>query len=129
VIVTLSDLDSDEGRLELATASLRAELLDLEVDDVVSVIAGQAPPGTRAVDVSLVGKLLVVLPQAYESLRNVVACVQQWLARDVAGRSAELELNGNRLVVTGLDRTTQQRLIEAWLRAQAVDDVDEGMES
>lgn len=58
-----------------------------------------------------------------------MACVQQWLARDVAGRSVELELNGNRLVVTGLDRTTQQRLIEAWLRAQAVGDVDEEVES
>jgi hypothetical protein len=72
-----------------------------------------------------VGKLLVVLPRVYESLRNLVACVQQWLARDAVGRTAELELNGNRIVVTGLDAATQHRLVEEWLRAQAVGGVDE----
>jgi hypothetical protein len=90
VMVRLSDLDGDEERLELATVALRAELLELEVDDVVPVTAGKAPPGTRAVDVSTVGKLLVVVPRVYESLRNLVMCVQQWLARDAVGRGSLL---------------------------------------
>jgi hypothetical protein len=112
---------SDWDRLERATAALRDELLELDVEDVVPASGGQAPAGTRAMDMAQIGELIVTLAQASEALRQVVAAVRGWLARDTGGHSAELIIGGDRLTVTGVTEESQQRLIEAWLRAHALD--------
>jgi hypothetical protein len=117
VEVALSEVDGDAGRLELATAALRRELLDLDVADVVAGSVQEAPPNTRAVDVVTIGNLVVTLGQTSDALRQLATTVHQWIGRDGGRRTAELTIDGDTLTVTGIDAQTQNRLIDAWLRA------------
>ncbi|MGW7378087.1 hypothetical protein [Streptomyces sp. NPDC054794] len=61
LLIRLSEEGAEAEDLEQLTGFLRTELLALDVDDVRTVPAGQTPPGARAVDVALVGTLLVSL--------------------------------------------------------------------
>ncbi|MFI9273255.1 hypothetical protein ACIGXM_21405 [Kitasatospora sp. NPDC052896] len=113
--------DDDMERLERSTGQLRGELLELDVQDVTPVSAGQAPPGTRAVDVAQVGSLLVTIAQAPQTLRQVVQTIRGWLTRDPGAHSVEITLGGDRLVVSGAGAQTEQRLVEAWLKAHGLE--------
>ncbi|MFP8903629.1 hypothetical protein [Streptomyces atacamensis] len=115
--------DEDADRLELATSALREELLELDVERVDAVSAGPAPDGTRAVDVAEIGGLLVTLAQAPVALHELVTTVRHWLTRGAdsgaADRTAELTIDGDTLKVTGVSAETQDRIVDAWLRAHA----------
>jgi hypothetical protein len=47
-----------------ATLQLRRELLDLDVDAVELVSAGEPPPGSRAVELAALGALVVTVAQS-----------------------------------------------------------------
>lgn len=119
--IRLHDSDGDPDRLEQAAAVLRSELLELDVEDVVPVRGGGVPPGARAADLAEIGSLLVTAAQLPATLRQLVDAVRGWLGRDPGRFTAELVIGGDRLTVTGIDAETQQRLVDAWLRAHALD--------
>jgi len=75
----LSEDGADAVRLAALTGYLRAELLQLDVEDVTAVQAGEPPPGARVVGVTAVGNLLVTLGQSAEGLRSVVSAIRNWL--------------------------------------------------
>jgi hypothetical protein len=52
----------DAEEIAEATLQLRRELLDLDVDAVELPSAGEAPPGTRAVELAALGALAVTVP-------------------------------------------------------------------
>lgn len=118
--------DDDPGRLEGATAGLRAELLELDVQDVALVAGVQPPPGSRAGEVADIGALLVTAAQDAAVLGQIVAAVRGWLARRSTACTAELVIGEDKLVVSGISAATQERLIDAWLRAHALDRAVEG---
>jgi hypothetical protein len=118
--------DDDQEGLARATAELRAELLELDVEDVTAVSAGPAPAGTRALDVAEIGSLLVTLADVPETLRRLAVAVRGWLRRDTGELSAELTIGGDTLVVHGVSAETQERLIEAWLRAHSLNSTEQG---
>jgi hypothetical protein len=126
VQIRISAEDGDLDLLEKSTVRLRAELLELDVTDVVPIDAGEAPPGTRAADAAEVGGLLVSINQVPILLRHLVDAVRHWLSRDRGGRTAELVIAGDSLVVTGITGAEQERLIEAWLRAHSLDQIPQG---
>jgi hypothetical protein len=106
--------DEDAEQVAEATLGLRRELLDLDVDAVELPRAGDAPPGTRAVELAALGALIVTVAQS-GLLAPVVAAVQSWLGR-THQRSVKLELDGDVLELTGVSSRDQQRLVDEWLR-------------
>ena len=54
----VGDEDADPEELADLTARLRSELLDLDMEAVEPLRAGQPPPGTRAADLLAVGTLI-----------------------------------------------------------------------
>ncbi len=108
---------ADAEEVAEAAAQLRRELLDLDVDAVEQVRAGEPPPGTRAVDVAALGALMVTVAQS-QVLSHVVAVVRSWLARSPQ-RSIKLELGGDALELTGVSSREQRRLTDEWLRRHA----------
>jgi hypothetical protein len=107
-----TDLDADE--LDNATSRLRRELLELDVDRVDRVTVGEPPPGVRAVELVALGSLLVTLVGRTDVLAAVVSTLKGWLARD-ANRTLKLELDGDKLELSGVSSGEQDRLVEAWL--------------
>src|ERR1700686_4435895 len=93
--------DADEQEIDALTARLRRQLLELDVESVDRVRAGEAPPGTRAVDVMVLGGLFMTLTKSPELLKMVTGVVQSWVTGR-PGRSVELQINGDSLKVTGI---------------------------
>lgn len=108
------DNDQSVETLELDAWSLQEELLELGVNDVKNVSTGTPPPGARGMDVSSVGQLLIDFVNQPELLSAIVGVVTGWLSRS-ADRSAELDINGNKIRVDGASSAAQRRLINAWI--------------
>jgi hypothetical protein len=112
----LSEEEADAARLAELTGYLRAELLQLDVENVTTPQAGDVPPGARVVGVAAVGTLLVALSQSVDGLRSVVAVIRDWLRRgDGTRRTVRLELDGDALELSQASAADQERLIELFV--------------
>jgi Effector Associated Constant Component 1 len=109
------DGEIDGQELEEATSQLHRQLLELDVEDVARVATGPPPDGARAGEALELGVLVVALlrtPSLITALASVLSC---WISAK-HGRSAVVELNGQRLELSGVsgeDRTEMIRLFEA----------------
>ena len=113
----LSEDGADAEQLATLTSYLRAELLQLDVEDVTALPAGAPPPGARAFSVDTVGALLIALGQSAEGLRSVVSAIRDWLRRgDGTRRTVRLELGGDALELSQASAADQERLIELFVR-------------
>jgi hypothetical protein len=116
----LAEDGADLERIGALAGYLRAELLQLDVEDVRPLPAGEAPPGSRAFEVAAVGALLVSLGKSADGLRAVVGAVRVWLARgDGVRRTVRLELGGDVLELSEATAADQQRLIEVFVSRHA----------
>ncbi|MGH3695949.1 MAG: hypothetical protein ACRDRX_18480 [Pseudonocardiaceae bacterium] len=116
VRVQLCEVGADAERLGTLTGFLRTELLQLDVQDVTAWRAGDAPPGTRALDVAAVGGLLISLGQSAAGLAAVVSTIRTWLARgDGVRRSVRVEIDGDVLELSEASAADQDRLIELFV--------------
>ncbi len=106
--------DADAEEVANATLQLRRELLDLDVGAVEVPRPGEAPPGTRAVELAALGALVISIAKP-GVLAAVVAAVRSWLSRS-RHRSIKLVLGGDVLELTGVASDEQRRLTDEWLR-------------
>lgn len=113
----VGDENADQEELADLTARLRSELLNLDVEAVEQLRAGQPPPGTRAVDLMAIGTLVATFARP-DLLTAIVAAVQSWLG-GAGGRSVKLEVDGDALELTGVSSKEQRRLADEWLRRHA----------
>lgn len=112
----LSEEGADAERLAMLTGYLRTELLQLDVEDVAGLQAGEPPPGSRVFEVAAVGGLLIALGQSAEGLRSVVAAIRDWLRRGgEAHRTVRLVLDGDALDLSRASLADQERLIELFI--------------
>jgi hypothetical protein len=116
VVETLPDTDSEE--LATLTRRLRSELLDLDVDAIESMTAGDAPDGAKGVELLALGGLVVQFVLQPEVLSSIVDGVRAWLQRQSA-HSVKLTLDGDSLEVTGMSSAEQDRLVELWVARHA----------
>ncbi|MFF4249708.1 hypothetical protein ACFY1L_00665 [Streptomyces sp. NPDC001663] len=100
--------------------ALREDLLALDVDRVGPLPSGPAPANSRSGLAEAVGALVVVLQPSLPLLETTLGLVRDWIGR-VGARSVVLEIDGQRLEVTGVAGADQRRLAEAWLAAVTAD--------
>lgn len=105
---------ADEDELERLARSLRAELLELDVNAVEPAATGPAPEGARAIEALMVGALVIRLARDSESLAALVRTVRGWLGGD-ADRRVRIELDGDVLELTGSSDEERQRIVDAWI--------------
>jgi|SRR5579859_1708179 len=105
--------DDEAEEIAEATRQLRRELLELDVVAVEIPSAGEPPPGSRAIDVAMLGALLVHLADP-DMLAGVVAAVRSWLSGS-SKRSIKMELGGDVLELKGVSSQEQRRLTDEWL--------------
>lgn len=97
------------------TRALREELLQLDVD-AVERPATDAPEGARGAEALTLGTLLVTFGQG--ALGIVTSAIGRWVARR-GGRSVTLELDGDRIELSGVSEEDQRRLIETFVARHA----------
>jgi ornithine cyclodeaminase/alanine dehydrogenase-like protein (mu-crystallin family) len=116
----------DQEELEALALQLREELLEAAVERVDPARAGEAPPGTRAVDALAVGGLIVTITKAAGPLLGVVKTLQSWLSRN-QDRNIHIVLQGGRdgeraeLDAKGLTAAEQRLLVDAFLKRMQSD--------
>ncbi len=116
----ISEEGADAERLAMLAGYLRAELLQLDVEDVTAARAGEVPPGARADGVAVVGALLVALGQSAEGLRAVVSVIGAWLGRGQGTRrTVRLELDGDALELSQASAADQAQLIKLFVSRHA----------
>ena len=113
----LAEEGADAERLAMLTGYLRDELLQLDVEDVTELPAGEPPPGARVFGAAAVGALFIALGQSAEGLRAVVSAIRDWLRRgDGTRRMVRLELDGDALELSQASAADQERLIGLFVR-------------
>ena len=116
----ISEEGADAERLAALTGYLRAELRQLDVEDVAAPQPGEPPPGARVVGVEAVGALLIALGQSAEGLRSVVSVIRDWLRRGQGTRrTVRLELDGDALELSQASAADQERLIKLFVSRHA----------
>jgi hypothetical protein len=118
--VQLSEENADAERLDELASSLRQELLQLDVEDVTALRAGEPPPGARGLELAALGSLLVGLGSSADGLRAVISAISGWLSRGWgAHRSVKLEIDGDVLELNEASAADQDRLIGLFIARHA----------
>jgi len=118
--IELCEDGADTERLDQLTRLLRQEILNLDIEDVIALRAGEPPLTTRAFDITAIGGLAVSLGHSIDSLRTIVSTIQQWLARGGrAHRTVRLEIGGDVLALSNTTAAEQERLIELFVSQHA----------
>ena len=106
--------DTDEEELEELTSKLGRELEQLEVDEVERPVVGEAPEGTRALDILALGTLVVKLVQSAQPLRDVVQTVRRWVGNQ-ENSTVRIEMDGDSIEVSSVSSVEKDKLINAWI--------------
>jgi caspase domain-containing protein/membrane-associated two-gene conflict system component 1 (EACC1) len=118
-MLRVEDEQGDQEGLAEFTDGLRQELLDLDVDSVERLSAGDAPPGSRGFDLAALGTLVVTLAKS-EVLAAIVSAVAVWLTSR-RNQVVKIDVDGDVLELSGLPSQERQRLTEEWLRRHCPD--------
>jgi hypothetical protein len=119
VDVAIAEEGADAEHLEELARALREEILTLDVESVVPRSAGEAPPGTRAVDAAAVGALVVSVSPALGAMARLVTTVVDWLRRGGTERTVRLKIGNDELELSGVSSAMQQQLATDWIRSHA----------
>ena len=120
ISLSLAEQGADDERLDALTGYLREDLLQLDIDDVQRVAAGEAPPGSRAIDVAALGALVVTLGSTATGLKDVVATVRGWLSRGGGvRRTVKIEIDGDVLELSEVSAAEQDRLVSLFVDRHA----------
>ena len=114
-VVPGGDAPDDDEALAESVLALVDELADLDVDEVLPVAAGEAPEGSKGVELLALGGLLIKLGQSSRVLRQVVDAIRDWVGRTGA-RSVKMTVDGDVLEVTGASGADMKKLIDAWVQ-------------
>jgi hypothetical protein len=118
--IQLTETGAEPERLEELTIDLRRELLGLNVDDVARIPAGEAPPGSRAIELAAIGALLVTMNQTTDVLAHIVSTVRDWLRRSPEPkRTVRMTIGGRSIELSTASDEQQDRLVAAFIKAGA----------
>ena len=115
--MTITIHDPDVERLDELSSVLRRELLDLGVDDVERASAGEAPAGTRGIDVGEIGVLLVAFQESLVAVTGIVGAIRGWMSATRGANSVELTIGDQTLKIDSASREQQDRLIDEFVAA------------
>lgn len=122
MLIIIDEAGSDAERLEQLSERVRADLLELDVEDVKRVSEGSAPPGTRGIDLAAVSAFIVAIGGSAEAINQVVTAMRAWVgAGRAAPRAAELTIGDKTLKLSDATLAQQERLIDEFARAVRAD--------
>jgi hypothetical protein len=115
---------ADSAEITELTLLLRDELVEHELDAVL--LPSPAPPGTKGFGSGDITSILVVLATSGGVLTTMVGVLQAWLVRN-SGSQVELEVGGERIVLTPTTEDERKRMLDVFLaRHEASGPKEEG---
>jgi hypothetical protein len=104
--------DADDAALDQLARQLRGQLLDLDVDAVEALPSGEEADDSKALDLVVVGGLLVRFGPGIASA--VVSAVRAWVGRD-GKRSVTMKIGEHEITLQAATAEQQEKLVAAWL--------------
>jgi hypothetical protein len=115
LIELLLDPDADSEEAERFGRQLRAELAQLDVEDVSPMVSADVAQGAKGAGVDW-GSLLVTLNAAGGVVTSVIAVVQDWLARHSAAQSIKMTIDDDTIELGRASVQERKELISTWVR-------------
>jgi hypothetical protein len=115
ILQVMPAADSDAEELADLAARLQAELVDVDAVSVVRLPAEAVPERAKGLG-DLAGWLAVQFGTP-DGLRAMMAAVRLWTSR--TRRTVEVSIDGDPLIVTGVNSQQQEKIIDAWLARHA----------
>jgi hypothetical protein len=115
LIELLLDPDADSEEAERFGRQLRAELAQLDVEDVSPMVSADVAQGAKGAGVDW-GSLLVTLGAAGQVVTSVIAVVQDWLARHSAAQSIKITIDDDTIELGRASVQERKELISTWVR-------------
>ena len=115
ILQVLPVADSDAEELADLAADLHAELLSVDGASVAPLPAEAAPEGAKGLG-DVAGWLLVQFGTP-DGLRAVMTVLRAWTSR--TGRTVEVSIGQDKLMVTGVTARQQDQIIDSWLARHA----------
>ena len=124
----VSGPDADPGEMDALTRALRAEILEVdEVDRVEQAVAGPAPEGSKGLDVSAVGALVVGVAPGIQAVAKVIDVIRGWLANRSSSTPPLQMTIGDKSITVVADKEQQEELVAAFVAAlRTADPADPG---
>jgi hypothetical protein len=118
--------DADPEEIDALTRALRIEILEVdEVDRVEQASAGPAPLGSKGLDVSAIGALVVGVAPGIQAVAKVVEVIRSWLAnRSPSTPPLQMSI-GDKSITVSADKKQQEELVAAFVAALRTADADE----
>src|SRR4051794_24138299 len=93
--------DSDDRELAELGRRLRTELLATDAQRVEAVRSGQAPVGSKGLEVLALGHLIVVMGRSIPALRGLIGALRDYVAHQPV-RSVKITIGDDVLEVTAV---------------------------
>jgi hypothetical protein len=116
LMIVIDGQQMSVGELDEAARSLRRELLELPVHDVVDVPAGAAPAGARVIDAAVIGAVLVLVNSSVALLASLVTAVRAWRRNTIPDSTIRLRFGDDEIELSGVSDDVQARLLDDWAR-------------
>lgn len=116
LMIVIDGREMSVGELDEAARSLRRELLELPVHDVVDVPAGSAPAGARVIDATVIGAVIVLVNSSVALLASLVTAVRAWRRNTIPDSTIRLRFGDDEIELSGVSDEVQARLLDDWAR-------------
>jgi membrane-associated two-gene conflict system component 1 (EACC1) len=108
------EAETDSEEIDELARGLRREIAELDFVEVRQMEVADAPAGAKSGSAVAVGMMVVTLVQGAGGIAAITGIVQSWLARS-SGRIVELEIDGDKIRITGASSDAEERLIDEWI--------------
>lgn len=113
VNVTVKGISIDNEEIDISMQQLLQELQELDVEGI-KYNKTDAPAGTKS-DVAIsLGTVIMTIIASGGVLTSVINAIQTWLVAK-RNHSVVLEIDGDRLELTGVSDDDQKKLINIWI--------------
>jgi hypothetical protein len=110
---------ADAEEAERLGRLLRAELRELDIEDIRPA-AGPAPPdGSKGIDAGSLTDTIVTLTASGGVLATVMATIRDWLARRRDGGTVTVTIDGDTLELGSATAAERAALVDAFVRRHA----------
>lgn len=122
--VQVEEADADPDRIDRLTGFLRSELLAAGVEAVNQVSDGPAPPGTRGLEATTIGALMVATTSSAVAATQAINTIRSWVARTSNDCKVKISIGDSTLTLQNAATEDEQQLVRAFISAVLPDHSD-----
>lgn len=115
LVMLLPDPDVDVEECQRLMRRLRDELAELDVEEIIPVAGGPAPPGSKGLDPATLGAIVVAMSASGGVFTSVIGAVKDLLERHAARHRISITIDGDTIELERATVEQQSELVGAYI--------------